>query len=251
VRTSGFDGDLVMVEEYTRLVEFCYYSVELVYSRRVRSYDQYCAVARALDVAGDRWTLLIVRELLLQGPCRFTDLKNGLPGVAPNLLSTRLKELEGAGLITREDAPPPIATALYQLTETGLALEPAVQALALWGLQFMTDERPDDAFRPQWLAMQWFATDAHPDAPPATIQLIAAGEPAVVELRDGQVHSRRGSAAEPDLVLDGPPRAILGLLNGVIDLEIATRLGLTATGRLDLLTRLRPLTQDQELIRGD
>src|SRR4051812_49531567 len=72
----------------------------------MRSYGQYCSIARALDVVGDRWTLLIVRELLLQGPCRFTDLKNGLPGIAANLLSGRLKELEDASLIGREAAPP-------------------------------------------------------------------------------------------------------------------------------------------------
>src|SRR5437899_1047755 len=83
--------------------------------------------ARAVDIVGDRWTLLIVRDLLLQGRCRFTDLKNGLPGVATNLFSSRLKELEEAGLVTREDAPPPVATALYQLTDDGIALEPVLQ----------------------------------------------------------------------------------------------------------------------------
>src|SRR5260370_42016433 len=117
----------------------------------MRSYGQYCSIARALDVVGDRWTLLIVRELLLQGPCRFTDLKNGLPGVATNLLSTRLKELEDAGLIAREDAPPPVATVLYTLTDSGLTLEPVLKALGLWRLTHMTDERPDDAFQARWL----------------------------------------------------------------------------------------------------
>ena len=108
----------------------------------MRSYDQYCSIARALDVVGDRWTLLIIRELLLQGPCRFTDLKNGLPGIATNLLSTRLKELQDADLLSRSDAPPPVATALYSLTDTGLALEPVLQALGLWGLRYMAAERP-------------------------------------------------------------------------------------------------------------
>lgn len=211
----------------------------------MRNYGQYCSVARALDVAGDRWTLLIVRELLLQGPCRFTDLKNGLPGIAANLLSTRLKELEAAGLIVREDAPPPVATALYRLSETGQALEPVLKALRQWGLRFMTDERPDDAFRAQWMALQWFTVDAEPDARPAVIQLVAAGEPAVVELRDGEVHTRLGRVVDADLVLDGPPRAVLGLLNGMIDLEDAGRLGLSATGRLELLDRLRPVAQEQ------
>lgn len=209
----------------------------------MRSYGHFCSLARALDVVGDRWTLLIVRELLLQGPCRFTDLRNGLPGVAPNLLSTRLKELEGAGLITREDAPPPVATVLYALTETGQALAPALKALGLWGLRFMGEERPDDAFRAQWLAYapEWFTVDADPDAPPAVIQLVAGGEPAVVQLGDGKVHTRVGRAADPDLTLEGPPRAVLGLLNGLIDLVTATRIGLVATGRLDLLARLRPV----------
>ncbi|MFE7124532.1 winged helix-turn-helix transcriptional regulator [Streptomyces sp. NPDC057617] len=213
----------------------------------MRSYGQYCSIARALDVVGDRWTLLIVRELLLQGPCRFTDLKNGLPGIAANLLSTRLKELEAAGLISREDAPPPIATVLYRLTESGQELEPALKALGLWGLRFMADERPDDAFQARWLAYapEWFTTDADPDAPPAVIQLIASGELAVIELRNGRVHTRLGRATDPDLVLDGPPRAVLGLLSGLINLERAGQLGLSTTGRRDLLTRLRPVAHDR------
>ncbi len=213
----------------------------------MRSYDQYCSIARALDVVGDRWTLLIVRELTLRGACRFTDLKNGLPGVATNLLSTRLKELEAAGLITREDAPPPVATALYELSEAGQGLGPALKALGLWGLRFMGDERAEDAFRAEWLAYApaWFTTDADPGAPAAVIQLFAAGEAAVIELGDGQVRTRVGRAADPDLTLDGPPRAVLGLVTGLIDLESARLLGLSATGRRELLARLRPVGQDQ------
>jgi DNA-binding HxlR family transcriptional regulator len=213
----------------------------------MRSYGQYCSIARSLDVVGDRWTLLIVRELLLQGPCRFTDLKNGLPGIAANLLSGRLKELEEAALIGRQDAPPPIATTLYGLTENGLALEPVLKALGLWGLRHMTVERPEDAFRAQWLVClpAWFTTDADPDAPPAVIQLVAAGEHAVIEIGEGQVRTQTGRATDPDLVLDGPPRAILGLLTGVIDIRGATQIGLTVSGRHDLLTRLRPVVEDQ------
>jgi DNA-binding HxlR family transcriptional regulator len=211
----------------------------------MRSYGQYCSIARALDVVGDRWTLLIVRELLLQGPCRFTDLKNGLPGIAPNLLSSRLKELEHAALISREDAPPPIATTIYTLTPNGLALEPALKALGLWGLQYMTVERQEDTLQAQWLtyAATWFATDADPDAPPAVIQLIAAGKEAVIEIGGGRIQSRVGRAPHPDLTLTGPPRAVLGLLTGMIDLDLATQLGLTTHGRHDLLKRLRPLRQ--------
>ncbi|NUP36602.1 MAG: helix-turn-helix transcriptional regulator [Streptomyces sp.] len=213
----------------------------------MRSYGQYCSIARALDVVGDRWTLLIVRELLVRGPCRFTDLKNGLPGVATNLLSTRLKELEEAGLITREDAPPPVATVLYTLSADGLALEPVLKALGMWGLRFMSEERPDDVFRAQWLtyAPTWFTTDNDPDGPPAVIQVVASDEAAVIELRDGEIHTRLGRAADPDLVLDGPPRAVLGLLTGVINLELASQLGLSVLGRRDLLTRFHPVAQDR------
>src|SRR5258706_16426424 len=103
-----------------------------------------------------------------------------------------------------------------------------------------------DAFQARWLAYApaWFTTDADPHAPPAVIQIVAADESAVIELRDGKIHTRVGRAANPDLVLDGPPRAVLGLLSGVIDLKHASQLGLSARGRRDLLGRLRPVAQD-------
>src|ERR1043165_4133951 len=91
----------------------------------MRSYGQYCSVAKALDVIGDRWSLLIIRELLLQGPCRYTALRNGLPGIAANPLAERLRELEPAGLIRREEAAPPVATTLFHLTEAGAGARPA------------------------------------------------------------------------------------------------------------------------------
>src|SRR5215469_12689113 len=99
----------------------------------MRSYGQYCSLAKALDAVGDRWTLLIVRELLLRGACRYTDLQHGLPGVATNLLSERLKELEEHGIVRREAAPPPVATTLYELTDAGRELEPVLKALGRWG----------------------------------------------------------------------------------------------------------------------
>src|SRR5258708_38815011 len=138
-----------------------------------------------------------------------------------NPLSTRLKELEEGGLISREDAPPPVATVLYTLTENGLALEPVLKALGLWGLRYMADERPADAFQAPWLAYApaWFTTDADPDAPPAVIQLVPSDQQAVIGGRGGQVRTRIRRAADPDLVLDGPPRAILGLLPGRIAID--------------------------------
>ena len=100
----------------------------------MKRYDQYCAVARALDVVGDRWVLLIVRELLAFGPSRYSDLKRGLPGIASNLLADRLKTMESEGLIERREAPAPIGAPLYQLTSRGLELEDVLRALTRWGL---------------------------------------------------------------------------------------------------------------------
>ena len=83
----------------------------------MRSYRQYCPVAKALDVVGDRWALLIVRELIFRGPSRYTDIRRGLSGIATNLLAERLRELEAAGVVKSYEAPPPVATTLYELTE--------------------------------------------------------------------------------------------------------------------------------------
>ena len=97
----------------------------------MRTYGQNCALAKALDVIGDRWTLLIVRELMIRDCCRYTDLRNGLPGIATNLLTERLKDLEKAGLLTREAAPPPVATTLFRLTMRGKELELVRKCLQL------------------------------------------------------------------------------------------------------------------------
>ena len=130
----------------------------------MRSYGQYCSVAKALDVIGDRWSLLVIRELLLQGPCRYTDLRNGLPGIATNLLSDRLRELEAAGLVRREEAAPPVATTLFHLTEFGAQLEPALEALGAWGIRYMTQPADGDEFRSHWLSfpVSLFLHDARP-----------------------------------------------------------------------------------------
>jgi DNA-binding HxlR family transcriptional regulator len=113
-----------------------------------RSYNQYCAVARGLDVVGDRWTLLLIRDLLL-GPKRYKDLLSGLPGIGTNLLADRLRELEGAGLIERIVLPPPAGSTVYQLTEAGQALEPAMVALGRWGARFMGPPRKTDVMVPR------------------------------------------------------------------------------------------------------
>ncbi|WP_414507878.1 winged helix-turn-helix transcriptional regulator [Streptomyces sp. NEAU-L66] len=121
-----------------------------------RSYDQYCAVARALDAVGDRWTLLIVRELL-GGPRRYTDLHADLPGVSTDMLASRLKDMERDGLVTRRRLAPPGAAFVYELTSRGRALLPALTALADWGAPALDERRPTDAIRAHWFAVPLMA----------------------------------------------------------------------------------------------
>jgi DNA-binding HxlR family transcriptional regulator len=206
----------------------------------MRSYGQYCSVAKALDAVGDRWTLLIVRELLARGACRYTDLKNGLPGIASNLLSDRLRDLESAGIIEREDAPPPVATALFRLTEAGAELEPVVRALGFWGLRYMADPADGEEFRSQWfdLPVSFFLRDGEPGGPPVSIELRTVSDPVVVEVSGGSVRTRPGSAAHPDLVLSGEPQLILGLFWGKLTEAEATALGLEITGDVSVLQRV-------------
>jgi DNA-binding HxlR family transcriptional regulator len=208
----------------------------------MRSYGQYCSVARSLDVIGDRWTLLIVRELLLRGACRYTDLKNGLPGIATNLLADRLRELESAGLITREEAPPPVATTLVRLTEEGASLEPVIRALASWGIRFMAKPVGDDEFRPEWFAypVGEFLRDRDPGGPPAAIELRPPCGPAVIEVAGGEVQARTGTAPAPDLILTGGPQAILAVLTGKLSAARAAGLGLELSGDTSVLHRVLP-----------
>ncbi|MCX4678038.1 helix-turn-helix transcriptional regulator [Streptomyces sp. NBC_01433] len=119
---------------------------------RRRSYDQFCAAARALDSVGDRWTLLIVRELLA-GPRRYTDLHADLPGVSTDVLASRLKDMEQSGLAVRRRLPPPAAAAVYELTERGHGLLPVLAALAEWGAPALAERRPTDAVRAHWFAL--------------------------------------------------------------------------------------------------
>ena len=109
----------------------------------MKRYQQLCPVARALDVVGDRWSLLIVRDLLV-GPKRYSDLQSGLPGISTNVLATRLRELQEVGIVDKRELPAPAAVAVYELTEAGLALGPSVGALRAWGAQHAPPGQPGD-----------------------------------------------------------------------------------------------------------
>jgi len=206
----------------------------------MRSYDEYCAIAKSLDVVGDRWTLLIVRELALRGACRYTDVRNGLPGIASNLLAERLRELEHAGVIAREDAPPPIATTLFRLTPRGEQLRPVLEDLIRWGLPLMAEQKPRDAVRSQWLAwaLELMLADRQPDASPVTVELQTGDQPIVIETRDGTIRTRLGPADSADATLTGPPKPILGLLLGLLQPADAKANGIEYQGDPTILDRI-------------
>jgi DNA-binding HxlR family transcriptional regulator len=211
----------------------------------VRSYSQYCGLAKALDVVGDRWTLLIVRELLTLGPVRYTELQRGLPGIATNLLVSRLRHLEDAGLVTRETALPPAPATLFRLTERGAALEPAIAALGMWARPLMSECGEGDEVRGHWLALpvRLYLTDREPLAPPITIEVRTAGEPMLIETVGGEVRARQGSAEAPDATLSGPPNLVMGVLMGRLTVSRARARGLSFRGNQDVLRRLAPRHQ--------
>lgn len=197
----------------------------------MRSYGQYCGLALALDRIGNRWTLLIVRELLT-GPKRFSDLASGLPGVATNLLSSRLKMMEADGLIEHQTMPPPAASAVYVLTEPGLRLAEPVHSLVRWGGQFMHHRAPRQAFRPHWLGVALEALLADAPSPKSKLSVM-------IEVPEGNVmlffdRSNRQlapvDAQDPDVRMRGSAMLVLELAAGEVDWATALAGGLDVTG---------------------
>jgi DNA-binding HxlR family transcriptional regulator len=207
----------------------------------VKSYQQYCSVARALDVVGDRWVLLIVRELLAFGPSRYSDLKRGLPGIASNLLAERLKAMEADGLIERREAPAPIGTRVYQLTQRGRELEDVLRALTRWGLPTMpSGPSEDDAVQPQWSALLAGLTlTGKLPAEARAVMAIETGSDSVrVVLRHDGYEIERDLDGDADVTLRGAAHLVGGVLSGLLSVAEATRMGLTVDGRADLLADL-------------
>jgi len=205
----------------------------------MRSYGQYCALAKALDVIGDRWSLLIVRELALRDACRYTDLREGLPGIATNLLANRVRELEAAGIVAREEAAPPVATTLFRLTDRGRELRPAIDALTRWGAPLLGDDFGDDSFRSHWLAMplELHLGDRIPQDVRISIGVHAGSEHTFIEIADGRIHTRDWTTEVPDVALTGRPKPVLGVLTGMVELDRARTL-VEFDGDVDALRRL-------------
>jgi DNA-binding HxlR family transcriptional regulator len=166
-----------------------------------KKFEQYCPVAHALELVGERWSLLIVRELL-KGPKRYTDLADALPRIGTNVLAARLKELEACEVIVKRRLPPPTPAQVYELTPYGVALRPIVRELARWGLHSLPAPRDDENLAPGWLPDALDAFFA-PVAPDGSFEFRIGDE--VAALVDGKVVA--GSVEEPDALLEASPRA--------------------------------------------
>jgi DNA-binding HxlR family transcriptional regulator len=200
-----------------------------------RSYRQYCGVARALDIVGERWALLIVRELVL-GPKRFTDLRHGLPGIATNVLTQRLKEMERDGIIARRVLPPPAASTVYELTEYGREFEPIMLRLGAWGAKTLGERPPGFTLNGEWLmvAMKAMFQPEAATGVEATIGIVFEDGAFTVRLGDGSLDVEPGRPANPDLTLKTDADTLFGYLVGAPVPAAA----LSPEGHLALLARL-------------
>lgn len=165
-----------------------------------KRYDQYCPVCHALGLVGERWSLLIVRELL-RGPKRYTDLVSGLPGIGTNILAARLRELEQGGILRKRRLPPPAASTVYELTEYGAELEEALYALARWGARSLGPPGPKEEFYPEW-GLNAFPALLDPEAARGiseTWVLRVDREAYTARFEDGRLQVDLGAAENADL----------------------------------------------------
>ena len=171
-----------------------------------RGYNQACNVAGSLDLLGERWTLLIVRELLT-GPRRYRDLLDALPGIGTNLLAARLKGLSEEGLVTQRRLPPPTPASVYELTEAGRALEPVLLELVRWGLRYRKPAGKRAFYRPTWvvLAMRGLFRPERARGVTLSCEFRVGEDVFHADVRDGELASAVGPAAKPDVVVSTEP----------------------------------------------
>jgi DNA-binding HxlR family transcriptional regulator/putative sterol carrier protein len=204
-----------------------------------RTYDQYCGLARALDILGERWTILIVRELLI-GPKRFSDLMDGLPGIGANALSARMRSLEQDGLVTKRRLPPPAASTVYELTERGRALDPVVMELMRWGIDLLGPPGEGDRFRPGWIVTSIRARFDSRLAAGVTraYRLQVGDEVFTVRIDDGELEVFQGEAPGVDVSMSADSDTVLALVSGELSAEDAIDQGRIAVDRGDVVDAL-------------
>ena len=180
----------------------------------MKSYRQFCSVAKALDVIGDRWAFLVVRELLL-GPRRYTDLLDGLPGLGTNVLATRLRELETAGIVIRRRLPAPTAVTVYELTDDGRDLHTVIDALARWGSRRLVTPAQGETVEPRWFVTSLAATvDASSLGDGAAFELRIDSETFTLEVHADHVTARHGPHDHPTATVTGTLRDFFAASKG-------------------------------------
>ena len=203
-----------------------------------RTYGDACGIPRALDRVGERWGLMIVRELLL-GPKRFTDLKTGLPHASPNVLSERLRELELSGVVTRRTLPPPAAARVYELTDWGHELEPVLDALGRWGARApLAPPEVGMSFDAHILSLRTLFDPALAAGFGAALALHLGEERFRAEVAEGRLTIERGEAAEPDATVETDAATLLALSHRRLELAEAMGAGdLTIEGDAGVVER--------------
>lgn len=206
----------------------------------MRLYGQYCGLARALDVVGNRWSLLIVRELLM-GPARYGRLQAGLPGISTNLLTERLRELEEAGVVLRQLDSDSNGVA-YALTPWGHELRSTVAALVNWSKPLMVSGPQDDSFRPHWLVVALESLLGSKRATsPATAGVEVDGTTLIVRIDATGTQVWPAVDEQPKTVLRAEPLVILGLASGMLTVQQAISAGDLSGDPQDLAAVFAPL----------
>ena len=201
-----------------------------------RRYRQICGLAVGLDVIGERWTLLIIRDLLM-GPKRYSDLLARLPGIGTNLLAARLKSLESHGVLHKRELPRPASGTVYELTGWGMALEPTIQALAQWGMKAMDQCQPDDYRQISWpiLGLRPRVDPERLDGVSGVLQLVVGDQRAWLSVEDGEFSSGDGVRDRVGATITTDSATIRGLIFRGMDLQDAAA---TVDGDAELAQRM-------------
>ena len=187
-----------------------------------KRFDQYCPVAHALELVGERWALLIVRELL-DGPKRYTDLAAGLPGIGTNILAGRLRDLEEAGVIQKRQLPPPAAAKVYELTPYGEELREPLYALGRWGARSLGPPRPEDHMPPGWLVNAVRATCRGGCLPGRSFAIRVDGDAVTARFEGEELLVEPGAAADADTVIETDPATLFCIASGQTPIREAIR----------------------------
>ena len=188
----------------------------------MKTYSQFCPVAHALELVGERWALLVVRELL-NGPKRYTDLAASLPGIGTNILAGRLRDLEEAGVIQKRQLPPPAAAKVYELTPYGEELRGPLYALGRWGARSLGPPRPNDTLAPGWLVNAVRATCTGGCLPEKVFELRVDGESVTARFEAQELIVEPDSPVDADTVIETDPATLFCLASGQVTITEAIK----------------------------